>query len=145
MAKKLPDITLIKLMQESDRLRKEGSLYVQVKSLKKKEKDGLRSYVCTTSSTHDANGEPNKVGDRHRTEIAELVRAKSIGSSVCKVQCSCHDFTFAGYEYANAKKGISDIIYGNGQPPEIKQVKPWKIGMCKHLYALGDALRRGLA
>lgn len=50
------------------------------------------------------------------------------------VQCSCESFVYV-FEYANATKGASRLIYSNGEPPVFTnpQLAP---GCCKHLIAL---------
>lgn len=51
------------------------------------------------------------------------------------VQCSCEAFTFYGFEYANALKGASRIIYGNGDAPDFTN-PGYSPGLCKHAYAI---------
>lgn len=46
-----------------------------------------------------------------------------------KVSCSCPDYTFAGWEYANHQQGAADIVYGNGEPP-LEKNPNLKPGLC---------------
>ena len=53
-----------------------------------------------------------------------------------KISCSCPDFVYAGWEWALWKRGSADIIYGNGEPPDITNPGGLVTGCCKHLAAL---------
>ena len=44
------------------------------------------------------------------------------------------------WEYANNLVGASDIIYGNGDPPDETNPK-YRPGMCKHLLALRTLIK----
>ncbi len=55
-----------------------------------------------------------------------------------KVSCSCHDFMYR-FEWVLWKKGAADIVYSNGETPDI--TNPGYLGgCCKHLVALWDFL-----
>lgn len=56
-----------------------------------------------------------------------------------KVSCSCPDYMYR-FEWANAQLGASDIIYGNGDPPDVTNAEH-RPGMCKHLLALRTIIK----
>ena len=56
-----------------------------------------------------------------------------------KISCSCDDFKFR-MEWALWRKGASDIMFSNGDPPDV--TNPAQIGgACKHLVAMWDLLK----
>jgi len=57
-----------------------------------------------------------------------------------KCSCSCPDFMYR-WEWANNQVGAADIIFGNGDPPDIQN--PGHVpGMCKHLLRLRTEIKR---
>lgn len=67
-------------------------------------------------------------------EVSQFV----IGGSV--ISHNCENFVYM-WEYADAEHGAARIIYGNGEPPNF--TNPGSApGLCKHLMALADLIKR---
>ena len=78
-------------------------------------------------------------GKIYKTSVVSLDGRIPINNGHVKVLCSCPDYLFT-WEVALHKYGAADIIYSNGEYPEIKN--PLEIpGVCKHLAAFLIYLR----
>lgn len=125
---------LAKLVSASDKLRKINARFVKIVGYKNGwDKAGHATAICRTYTPREYKGGrvvPATDYKRYTSSIKFLDKQLNV-----KVSCSCPDYTFAGWEYANHLAGASDLIYGNGEPPTIKNPQN-KIGLCKHLLAL---------
>lgn len=132
--------TLQQLIKTTPRLMLEGSADVVLSSTKKqKTKTGKPAYsaIAVTKDQYKPNAKERK----HECMIIGLDADKKIYSRGQKVvcSCSCENYVFM-WEYANAKYGASQLIYGNGDRPGF--TNPSEVpGMCKHLVALTDRIK----
>lgn len=97
---------------------------------------GVRKVKCKVKSKLKPDGTPKAgKGDVYDVSVIALDPKKLLSSGPVEVSCTCSDFVFGGWEYALFKKGAAKIIYGNGEPPKIKN--PTMLpGACKHLVGL---------
>lgn len=80
---------------------------------------------------------PQKIRRYHETYIVGLDdnQSKPVNKHTkVLVQCSCESFVY-NFEYANARRGASYMIYCNGEPP-VWTNPSMAPGLCKHLVAL---------
>ncbi len=131
---------LDQLVRQSDRMRKANSKLVRVVGYKTGfDKQGLPTAVAKTYTPREYTVGMRLVKARDQNKYVSSVKFLDKKLN-CKVSCSCPDFVFAGWEWSNAQVGASDIIYGNGEPPDIKN-PGHRPGLCKHLLALRQLIK----
>ena len=123
------------LVRYTDRVRKSNAAYVRVVAFKAgRNKKGLAVAIAKTytrlkkSHTGRITPDPNR-DSRYVSSITFKDKSLNV-----KVSCSCPDYMYR-WEFANAQRGVSDIYYCNGEPPDITN-PGHKPSLCKHLYAL---------
>lgn len=131
---------LAKLVNASEKTRKINARYVKIVGYKAgRDKQGLATAMAKTWTPKEYKG--GRIVDSHdHNKYVSSIKFLDKNLNV-KVSCSCPDYTFAGWEYANHKQGASDIIYGNGEPP-IEKNPNLKPGLCKHLLALRALIKQ---
>lgn len=132
-------IKLNKFVQMSDRMRRINSRLVKIVGYKTGvDKQGIPTAVARTYSPREfiIGGRLIKARDQNRYTSSIKFLSKSLN---VKVSCSCPDYMFR-WEWANAQQGASDIIYGNGEPPDDTNPQ-YNPGMCKHLLALRKKIK----
>lgn len=133
--------TLQELLMTTPKLMIEGSADVVLSGKKKqKTKTGKPAYsaIAVTKDPY----KPSATERKHECMIIGLDADKKIYQRGQKVvcSCSCENYVFM-WEYANAKHGASQLIYGNGDRPGF--TNPSEVpGLCKHLVALGRTIRQ---
>lgn len=130
---------LNQLVSKSDRLRKANSRLVRVVGYK----TGLDKLKRPTAVARTYTPREYTIGMRLRQAKDQNKYVSSIKfldkELNVKVSCSCPDYMFR-FEWANAQAGASDILYGNGDPPD--ETNPNHTpGLCKHLLALRNILK----
>lgn len=120
---------LNQLVSKSNRLRKLNARLVRVVGYKTGfDKKGIPTAVAKTYSPKEyvIGGRLVRAKDQNKyvSSIKFLDRSLNV-----KVSCSCPDYIFAGWEWSNAQVGAADIIYGNGEPPDMKN-PDHKVGLC---------------
>ncbi len=100
-------------------------------------KTGAPIVKCTTSSTalvtdKGTKGKPPPPIKKYQTAVYGLKPNTRLYKDYVKCSCNCDAFVFWGGEWALKQKGAADILYGNGQPPVVRNPKniPWG---CKHV------------
>ena len=123
-------MTLAQILTNIEWGRKQRTEFVRIISYKfgVKRSDGLPKAIAKAYS--------KKEGYTSAYKYVCSVECLNEKSQV-KVSCSCGDFTFSGLEFVLSRKGAADIIYGNGDPPQI----PPKPGCCKHIFMLVKEMR----
>lgn len=120
-------------------LRFERAAFVRAVQLTvgRSKKTGKMRFVCRTNTPENRGGKV--VLDKYVTTV-ELIDPKK---QYVKVSCSCPDF-WATWEVALAQKGAADVLYSNGEMPDMRN--PSRVaGCCKHVVKLADLLvKKGL-
>ncbi len=130
---------LSQLVKMSGKLRKINSGFVRIVAYKEgRDKKGFavalaKSYTPTVFKGGKRQAAKDK--SKYVTKITFIDNKLNV-----KVSCSCADFVFGGWEYANAKRGAADIIFGNGEPPTVKNPDN-RPGLCKHLLAVAEEVK----
>ena len=122
------------LVSKSTRLRKLNASLVRVVAYKTgRDKKGFASAVAKTYTPKEYNVHNRLVMSKDQNKYVSSVKFIDKKLNV-KVSCSCPDYMFR-WEYANMTVGASDIIYGNGEAPNVTnpELRP---ALCKHLIAL---------
>ncbi len=123
------------LVTKSEAFRKINSKLVRVVQYKAgRDKKGYAVAMARTYSRREVNVHRHLVPARDRNKYVSSIRFLDKKLNV-EVSCSCPDYVFAGWEWSNAQVGASKIIYGNGEPPDLKN-PGHRPGLCKHLIAL---------
>ncbi|AQT28705.1 hypothetical protein YOLOSWAG_227 [Erwinia phage vB_EamM_Yoloswag] len=139
--KSLKGLSMAALMKSSPRLMKENALECYVSNYKRgKTPKGLP--FATAKVRHKDPLRPNKTVRLHECMFLALDDPNKPISKQKRVlaSCGCENYVFM-WEYANAEHGAARIIYGNGEPPGF--TNPAHVpGLCKHLLALADVIRR---
>ncbi len=134
-------LSLNMLIKSTPRLMKENAMECYVTAYRtKKTPKGLK--VVTASVRHKDPLRPNKTVRIHKPVIIGLEDPfKPIHKQKrVMVSCPCENFVYM-WEYADAEHGAAKIIYGNGEAPDF--TNPGRApGLCKHLTALADLLKR---
>lgn len=120
-------LSAVQLIKKVAKTQLNNSKYVQIKSVKKSKTKPLVKFTTITK-------EP---GEQPRTHIQRIYATDPNYQGplyLCpsiRVTCSCGNFLFQ-WEVSNAYRGISDIVYSNGDFPIVTNpnLKP---GVCKHL------------
>lgn len=86
---------------------------------------GAPELLFTTVSDETASDEPP-------TKHLTVVRLVNRDKDRVWLSCNCDNFLYQ-WEYALAKHGGADIVYGNGEPAIVTNPKNIP-GCCKHLY-----------
>jgi hypothetical protein len=129
-----------KLVSLSESIRKINARFVKIKGYKTgMDKNGVPTAVARTHTPLEYTIGRRVVRARDQNQYTSSIKFLNKKYDV-KVSCSCPDYMYAGWEYANHEVGASDIIYGNGEPPLIKNpdLRP---GLCKHLLALRQLIK----
>lgn len=130
---------LAKLVAGSDKLRKINSRFVRITGYKNGwDKKGIATAICRSYTPKEFKA-GRIVDARDKNKYTTSIKFIDKGLNI-KVSCSCPDYTFAGWEYANHVVGASDIIYGNGEPPVEKNPSN-RPGLCKHLLCLAKFIK----
>lgn len=132
---------LSQLMNSSERMRKLNSKFVKILNYKEgRDKQGQAVAMAKTYTPYELNVhhriQPSRDKNRYVSSITFIDKKLNV-----KVSCSCPDYVFAGWEFANAQVGASDIIYGNGEPPTVRNPDN-RPGLCKHLIALRSVIKQ---
>lgn len=134
-------LSLTALMRSTPRLMKENAMECYVNGVKRgKTNKGLPMIMANVR--HKDPLRPNKTVRIHKPMIIGLDDPfKPISKQKrVLVSCPCENYVFM-WEYANAEHGCARIIYGNGEPPDF--TNPGHApGLCKHLMALADQVKR---
>lgn len=126
---------LDQIMAKCDKMRKLNAKLVRVVGYKTGfDKKGLPTAVAKTYTPREYTVNMRLVRAKDQNKYVSSVKFLDRKLNV-KVSCSCKDFLFAGWEYVLAQHGAADIVYGNGEPPDIKN-PDHRIGCCKHIIAL---------
>lgn len=83
---------------------------------------------CITVSTHTVDGVKKAKPNRITTAVYGIGgEYDNLSTSRIKCSCACEAYTFWGGEYALWLRGASDILYGNGDPPIVRnpRYRPW--------------------
>ena len=126
-------LSLKKLLQVSDHLRKSGSGDTDPGGIEYTHtKNGMLVLRTEMTSAIRKNVKFDAwftfLDNQDKNEIDDTCRVHA--------QCSCEDYTFT-WEYANAAHNAARIFYGNGEAPETKNIG-CEPGLCKHLIALAQ-------
>lgn len=125
---------LNQLVSKSDRMRKANSRLVRVVGYKTGfDKQGRPTAVAKTYTPREYTSGMRLVRAKDQNKYVSSVKFLDKQLS-CKVSCSCPDFMFR-WEWSLAQVGAADIIYGNGEPPDVTNSEH-RPGLCKHLLAL---------
>lgn len=134
-------LSLNALIKSTPRLMKENAMECYVSAYKRgKTPKGLP--LATANVRHKDPMRPNKTVRIHKPMIVGLDDPfKPISKQKrVMVSCPCENFVYM-WEYADAEHGAARIIYGNGEPPNF--TNPGSApGLCKHLMALADLIKR---
>jgi len=123
------------LVAKSEALRKINSRFVKVVQYKAgRDKKGFAVAMAKTYTLREVNVHRKLVNSRDTNRYVSHVKFLDKKLNV-EVSCSCPDYMFGGWEWSNAQVGAAQIIYGNGEPPDIRN-PGHKPGLCKHLIAL---------
>lgn len=132
---------LDQLVAKSERMRKLNSNLVKIVGYKTGfDKKGVPTAICKSYTPKEYIIGNRIVNARDKNRYTTSIKFIDKKLNV-KVSCSCPDFTFAGYEWVLAQLGAADIIYGNGDPPDVRNASH-KPGLCKHLLALRKVLKQ---
>lgn len=121
------------LVQTQPNIKLNARYVVIVKAEPKVLKGGFAALRCVTYSSHDSKGDPKtSKPKRYRTSIVSTQPNARLHLATLKVSCECPAHVFWGGEYALWRKGAAELVYGNGDPPVVRNPKlvPWA---CKHL------------
>lgn len=112
-----------------------NSSYVSVQTQLRKRKEGNFYTILGKSRTAPAKAGDTASKHQQRVDILEegTKDPKSKGARL-KVSCTCENWVFM-WEFAAAKYGGADIIFGNGDPPIVTNPRH-VVGCCKHLYRM---------
>lgn len=128
-------LTARQLTQNVPAYIKTNSAYVSVQTQIRKRKEGDFYTILGKSKTA-----PAKAGDtpsRHQQRIDILdegVRDPKAKGALLKFSCTCDNWKYV-WEFVAAQHGAADIIFGNGDPPNV--TNPSRVvGCCKHGYRL---------
>ena len=123
------------LEKKSNAMRKLNSTFVKVVQFKAgRDKSGLAVAMAKTYTLREFNVRRQVVPAKDQKRYVSSIKFLDSKLNV-EVSCSCPDYVFAGWEWANHQVGASRIIYGNGEPPDARN-PGHKPGLCKHLIAL---------
>ena len=123
------------LVTKSEAFRKINSKLVRVVQYKAgRDKKGYAVAMARTYTRREVNVHRHLVPARDQNKYVSSIRFLDKKLNV-EVSCSCPDYVFAGWEWSNAQVGASKIIYGNGEPPSLRN-PGHRPGLCKHLIAL---------
>lgn len=133
-------MTLHQLISSTPQLFKNNAVDVEAYKWRKTRTKGGKPVVQGVMWTNDP-WRPKRTRRYHETYVIGLDADKDKPVHKHKkvlVQCTCESFVYT-YEYANAKRGASYLIYSNGDPPV--WMNPRMVpGMCKHLIALSKII-----
>lgn len=129
------------LARKSEATRKINASFVKVVQYKAgRDKQGYAVAMAKTYSMREVNVHRHLVPSKDRNKYVSAIRFIDAQLNV-SVSCSCPDYVYGGWEWSNAQVGASKIIYGNGEPPTIRN-PGHKPGMCKHLLALRAVIKQ---
>ena len=124
------------LVNASDRMRKANAGLVRVLAYKEgKNKRGEPVAMARTYTPKELNVHRKIVDAKDKNRYVSSIAFKDRALNV-RVSCSCPDYMYR-FEWPNAQAGAGDIIYGNGEVPEVYLSR----GLCKHLLALRAVLK----
>lgn len=127
-------LKLSRLLKLSVPSRKANSTLVKVVGYKEgRDKKGFAVAMAKTYSDQiysDGRRKPAKDKTKYVSKVTFVDAKLNV-----HVSCSCPDYVFAGWEYANAQKGAGKILFGNGEAPTEKNPNN-RPGLCKHLIKL---------
>lgn len=128
------------LFKKTDNQRRFLSKYVKVLHMKTGYQKGFGFVAAKTQSSQriDRKGFLVPVKPADRQTYVSVITFKDSKLNVT-VACSCGDHLYR-HEVALWSKGAADIIYSNGEFPEITNPE-LQIRMCKHLCALYLAIK----
>jgi hypothetical protein len=129
------------LLKFVDKGRKDRSKDVKVKPMR------VVSMENNEAWTFGYKSNPSTTGDSHKGYIRFLKENISQTDDPekidCLVNCGCPDYKYR-WSYSNGKKGVGvtgaeDLSKSNGSPPTFMNPSQ-RVGLCKHLVALGSYL-----
>lgn len=130
---------LDQLVSKTDKMRKLNARLVRVVGYKTGfDKKGLPTAVAKTYTPREYTLGMRLVRAKDQNKYVSSIKFLDRSLNV-KVSCSCPDFMFR-WEFALAQAGAADIIYGNGEPPDITNADQ-RPALCKHLLALRALLK----
>ena len=132
---------LDQLVKSSDSLRKINARFVKVVAYKTgRDKKGMAVAMAKTYTVHEVNVHRKLQNARDRSKYVSHIKFLDKKLNV-EVSCSCPDYVFGGWEFSNAQVGASQIRYGNGEAPDIRN-PDYRPGLCKHLLALREIIKK---
>jgi hypothetical protein len=118
---------------------KKSAAYVDLNKIRVgTNKAGFAKIMATASSKVDANGKRKSGIQQHVCAITSLDKNKGFKGPV-KTSCDCEAFVYT-CEVALHNQGAADIIYSNGEAPDVKNPRMIPT-LCKHLYALAQQVK----
>lgn len=131
---------LDELVKRSEPFRKINARFVRVVQYKAgRDSAGKAVAMARTYTPKEVNVHHHVVHARDQNRYVSAIRFIDKKLNV-HVSCSCPDYVFGGWEYANAQVGAGTILYGNGEPPTIRNPSN-RPGLCKHLIALRELVK----
>ncbi len=129
------------LVGKSSKLRKLNAGLVRIVAYKTgRDKAGFATAVAKTFTPREYNLRYQQVRAKDQNRYVSSIKFLDRKLNV-KVSCSCPDYVFGGWEFSNYQVGASDIIYGNGEPPDVRHPS-YRPGLCKHLIALRNLVKQ---
>lgn len=113
----------------------QAAQYVRIKDAKlgHRKADGKPILRCRTFSTHTVDGYKKSPKPVYTSVLYGIdSEFDKLSKSRIKASCNCYAFTFWGGEWSLWRAGAADIIYGNGEAPDIRNPKYLKYA-CKHI------------
>jgi hypothetical protein len=129
---------LDQLVKASEQLRKINARFVRVVAYKTgRDKKGLAVAMAKTYTRHEVNVHRKLQNAKDQNRYVSHVKFMDKKLNV-EVSCSCPDFLFR-WEYRLAEVGAAKIRYSNGEAPTVNDMG---LGMCKHLLALRELIKK---
>lgn len=122
-------------------MRKVNSQFVKIVKYKAgRDKKGFAYAAAQTYTPYQLNPHRKVIPAHDKNKYVSKITFIDKKLNV-KVSCSCPDYVFGGWEWSNAQHGASDIIFGNGEPPDEKNPSHHP-GLCKHLIHLREYVKK---
>lgn len=93
------------------------------------------------SETRTMDRSAKKVKIRYwKHRVLRLEPEKKFSESKIKAYCQCPDYLMV-WEYVAARRGNTDLMFGNGEPP-VERNPNMRMGACKHLLTLFKTIKQ---
>lgn len=98
-------------------------------------KSGSHKITAVVYTTATADGNPHRGGpEKYKCVVYGLTPETRLKKDSIRVSCTCGYFCFTS-EYALYKQGAAEILFCNGEAPDIRNPR-YIPTPCKHLYAV---------